>query len=127
LRGGDAGVRLFEPSPRNGQAYFSAIPASFQPRESEWLLVPMYHIFGSDELSLQAPAIRELAVMPYVAINSDEFADGMEVEVTLSDGTFRLPVRIHREMPAGVAAVSTGSSPFVGLQMPGWAKIARAK
>src|SRR5215468_6958495 len=82
LRGGDAGVRLFEPSPKNGQAYFSAIPAAFQPRENDWLLVPMYHIFGSDELSLQAPAIRELAVMPHVVINSDEFAEGMEVEVT---------------------------------------------
>jgi NADH-quinone oxidoreductase subunit G len=120
-------VRLFKPSPKNGQTYFSAIPAAFQPRESEWLLVPMYHIFGSDELSLHAPAIRELAVMPHVAINSDEFAEDMEVEVTLADGTFRFPVRIHREMPAGVAAVSVGSSPLLAVQVPGWGKIARAK
>jgi NADH-quinone oxidoreductase subunit G len=127
LRGGDAGVRLFKPSPKNGQTYFSAIPAAFQPRESEWLLVPMYHIFGSDELSLHAPAIRELAVMPHVAINSDEFAEDMEVEVTLADGTFCFPVRIHREMPAGVAAVSVGSSPLLAVQVPGWGKIARAK
>ena len=45
----------------------------------------------------------------------------------LPDGTFRFPVRIHREMPAGVAAVSVGSSPLLAVQVPGWGKIARAK
>ena len=33
-------------------SYFSEIPSAFEPREGEWLLVPMHHIFGSDELSL---------------------------------------------------------------------------
>jgi NADH-quinone oxidoreductase subunit G len=127
LRGGDAGVRLFEPAPANGQHYFSAIPLAFQPREGEWLLVPIYHIFGSDELSLSAPGIAELAAKPRVAINSDAFAEDMEVEVTCAEGTFRLPVHIHREMPAGVAALSVGLSPLTGIQFPTWGKIARAK
>jgi NADH-quinone oxidoreductase subunit G len=127
LRGGDAGVRLFEAASMNGQSYFSAIPPAFQPREGEWLLVPMYHIFGSDELSVAAPGIRELAAKPQIAVNSDDFAEGMEVEVTCSDGTYRLPVRIHPEMPAGVAALSVGLSPLVGMQLPSWGKIARPK
>jgi NADH-quinone oxidoreductase subunit G len=127
LRGGDAGVRLFEPAPTNGQAFFSTIPSAFQPREGEWLLVPMYHIFGSDELSLAAPGIAELAAKPHVAVNSEDFAEGMEIEVTCADGTFRLPVKIHSEMPAGVAALSVGFSPLVGIQLPAWGKIARPK
>jgi len=127
LRGGDAGVRLFEPAARNGQPYFGAIPPAFGPREGEWLLVPIYHIFGSDELSLSAPGIRELAAKSQVAMNSDKFGDGMEVEVTCAEGTFRLPVMIHPEMPAGVAAVSVGSSPPLGIQWPAWGKIARPK
>jgi NADH-quinone oxidoreductase subunit G len=125
LRGGDAGVRLFEPAPVNGQAYFSTIPPAFQLRGGEWLLVPMYHIFGSDELSLSAPAIAELAAKPHIAVNSADFADDTEVEVTCADGTFRLPVRIHPEMPAGVAALSVGLSPLVGMQLPAWGKIAK--
>jgi hypothetical protein len=60
-------------------------------------------------------------------VNSDDFAEGMEVEVTCPDGTFRLPVAIHREMPAGVAALSVGLSPIVGIQLPAWGKIARPK
>jgi NADH-quinone oxidoreductase subunit G len=59
LRGGDAGVRIFEPAAANGQSYFNAIPSAFEPREGEWLLVPMYHIFGSDELSLSAAGIAD--------------------------------------------------------------------
>jgi NADH-quinone oxidoreductase subunit G len=127
LRGGDAGVRLFAPATMNGQSYFSGIPPAFQPREDGWLLVPMHHIFGSDELSFAAPGIRELAAKPQVAMNSDQFAEGMEVEVSCPDGTFRLPVMIHREMPSGVAALSVGLSPLVGIQLPVWGKIARAK
>jgi NADH-quinone oxidoreductase subunit G len=127
LRGGDAGVRLFEPAPTNGQPYFNTIPPAFQPREGEWLLVPMYHIFGSDELSVAAPGIAELATKPHVAVNSHDFVEGMEVEVTCADGTFRLPVAVHPEMPAGVAALSVGLSPLVGIQLPAWGKIARPK
>ena len=76
LRGGDAGVRMFEPAPVNGQSYFSAIPAAFEPREGEWLLVPMHHIFGSDELSLSAPGIAELAAKPHVAVNAADLPGG---------------------------------------------------
>jgi NADH-quinone oxidoreductase subunit G len=127
LRSGDAGVRLFKPAAANGQAYFSAIPPAFQPREDEWLLVPMYHIFGSDELSLSAPGIAKLAAEPNVAVNSGDFAEGTEVEVTCADGRFRLPVVIHPQMPAGVAALSVGLPPLVGIQLPAWGKIARLK
>lgn len=127
LRGGDAGVRLFEPAPTNGQVYFSAIPPAFTPREGEWLLVPMYHIFGSDELSLSAPGIRELAAKPHVAVNSHDFSPNVEVEVTCGDDTFRLPVVIHPELPLGVAALSVGPSSLLGVQLPAWGTIARVK
>jgi NADH-quinone oxidoreductase subunit G len=127
LRGGDAGVRLFEPMPTNGQPYFSAVPPAFQPREDEWLIVPMYHIFGSDELSLSAAGIAELAPKPHIAVNTADFAEGMEVEVALADGAFRVPVRLRPDLPQGVAALSTGLPGLTGVKLPAWAKIARPK
>ena len=72
LRGGDAGIRLFEPSP--GGAYFTAVPPAFARRDAEWLIVPIEHIFGSEELSLQAPAVAELAPGPYLALNAADAA-----------------------------------------------------
>jgi NADH-quinone oxidoreductase subunit G len=127
LKGGDAGVRIFEPALANGQSYFGTIPAAFEPREEEWLLVPMFHIFGSDELSLSAPGIAELVPKPYVALNTDEFAEGAEVEVSCAGGTFRLPVRRRTDLPRGVAALSTGLPPVVGVTLPAWGRIARPK
>jgi NADH-quinone oxidoreductase subunit G len=127
LRGGDAGVRIVEPAPENGQPYFCDIPATFEARENEWLLVPMHHIFGSDELSLAAPGIAELAAKPHVAVNTTGFTDGMEVEVTCAGGTFLLPVRIRPEVPRGIAGLSAGVPPLAGVRLPAWGKIARPK
>jgi NADH-quinone oxidoreductase subunit G len=127
LRGGDAGVRIFEPTPANGHSYFSAIPRAFEPREGEWLLVPMYHIFGSDELSLSAPGIAELVAKPYVALNTGDLTENAEVEVSCPGGTFRLPVRIRTDLPRGVAGLSAGLPPLAGITLPTWGKIARPK
>jgi NADH-quinone oxidoreductase subunit G len=127
LRGGDPGVRMLEPAPVNGQFYFSDVPPAFEPRDGEWLLVPIHHIFGSDELSLSAPGIAELAVKPYVAVNDGDLAEGSEVEVSCASGTFRLPVRIRPDLPRGVAALSTGLFPLAGVTLPAWGKIARIK
>jgi NADH-quinone oxidoreductase subunit G len=127
LRGGDAGVRILEPAAANGQAYFNAIPAAFQPRAGKWLLLPMYHIFGSDELSLSAPGIAELTAKPQVAVNSAEFTEDQEVEISYAGGTLRLPVRIRPDLPVGVATLSVGAAPFIGIALPAWGTIARAK
>jgi len=125
LRGGDAGMRILEPAPANGQPYFDTIPPAFQPRAGEWLLVPMHQIFGSEELSLSAPGIAELASKPHVALNASDLVDGAEVEVTCASGTFRLPVRIRPDLPEGVAGISAGVPPLAGVTLPDWGKLAR--
>jgi len=122
LRGGHAGVRLFEPAPVNGQCYFNAIPPAFAPREGEWLLVPMFHIFGSDELSLSAPGIAELAAKPFVAMNTTDLPEGAEVDVICAGTTLRLPVRLRPDLPPGVASLPAG---VAGITLPIWGKIAR--
>jgi NADH-quinone oxidoreductase subunit G len=125
LRGGDPGVRMVEPSPSNGQSYFSGIPSVFEPREGEWLLVPMYYIFGSDELSCSAPGIAELATTPHVAVNAGDLMDGEEVEVRCADGMFRLPVRIRTDLPRGMAGLPAGVLPLAGCGLPAWSTIVR--
>jgi len=127
LRGGDAGVRMFEPAAPNGQSWFSAIPPAFEPREGEWLLLPMYHFIGSEELSRAAQGLSELATKPHVAVNCADLAEGTEVEVSCAGGTFRLPVRLRPDLPQGVACLSAGIAPLSGVTMPVWGKIERPK
>ena len=125
LRGGDPGVRMFEPASSNGRFYFSGMPSAFEPRDGEWLLVPMHFIFGSDELSLSAPGIAELATTPHVAVNAGDLTEGEDVEVRSAGATFRLPVRIRPDLPRGVAGLSVGLLPIAGLGLPAWGKIVR--
>ncbi len=130
LLGGDPGVRLFEPS--QGGTYFTAIPAAFARRETEWLLLPIEHIFGSEELSLRAPAIAELAPGPYLAINAADAASlhmgdaAGEVEIELGGTKHRLPLKIVREMPGGIAGIPAGLTPARGAELPAWSRISKA-
>lgn len=125
LRGGDPGVRMFEPAPSNGRFYFGGIPSVFEPREGEWLLVPMQFIFGSDELSLSAPGIAELATTPHVAVNADDLTEGEVVDVRCAGSTFRVPVRIRPDLPRGVAGLPAGVLPLAGCGLPAWGKIVK--
>src|SRR5579875_396372 len=120
LRGGDAGVRLIGPG-RQAAAYYEPVSRDGEPRDgepkdgSEWLIVPAYHVFGSEELSRHAPGIRELSPQPYIALNAADAAQfGGEAECLGQ----RVPVKVAPELPAGVAAVPAGIPPFLGFDLP---------
>ncbi len=118
LRGGPAGVRLVEPGRGNGT--FGEVPAVFAPRAGEWLLVARHHIFGSEELSREAPGVAELAPQAYVALNPDDAA-GFGGEVTVAGR--RVPVRRDAGLPRGVAAIPVGIAGFEGMELPQWSRI----
>jgi NADH-quinone oxidoreductase subunit G len=134
LKGGDPGVRLLDPgdatqAPPDG-GYFMEVPAAFERRGQEWLFVPRYHIFGSDEMSLSAPAIAQLAAQPYVALAAGEaqrlgIQPGDEVEVHLEGFAGRLPVELLAGLPEGLAALPAGLPPLQGVPLPAWGRITR--
>jgi len=129
LRGGDPGVRLFEPSQKG--VYFTSIPAAFARREAEWLIVPIEHIFGADELSFQSPAVASLAPAPYVALNAADAASlhmpeqAGEVEIELGGVKHRLPLKVLPDLPAGIAGIPAGLTPARGAVLPAWGPILR--
>jgi NADH-quinone oxidoreductase subunit G len=121
LRQGDPGVRVIE---RDGTkfSFFEQPPSAFESRQGEWLVVPLYHIFGSEELSRSAPAIGELSPEPYVALNPEDASSlGKEVELFGQ----RVPVKIATDLPKGLAGVPAGVPPFAGLDLPVWSRISR--
>src|SRR6185437_11364414 len=131
LRGGDPGVRLFEPSA--SATYFNGIPAAFTRREGEWMVLPIQHIFGSDELSMRAPGIAELAPKAYLALNAADAAglgtngNAAEVELEIGGQRQRLPLKVVPELPRGVAGIPAGLTAFRGEEFPAWSRIEQAK
>ncbi len=127
LHGGPSGVRLIEPE--TGVVY-SPGARPFEPRENEWLAVPLHHIFGSEELSRHAPAVAELAPAPYVALNAAaaarlEAEPGIEVEVSIDETAWRLPLQVRPELPDGLAGLPAGIPPLAGVALPDWIRIRR--
>jgi len=126
LRGGDPGVRLLEPDGTAACTYYNSVPAAFTPRDDSILIVPAYHIFGSEELSAQAPGIASLAPAPYLAISSADagrlkMTNGQAVTVTVAGQARELPVCIVPELPAGVAAAP--AEQLSGLTLPAWGAV----
>lgn len=125
LRGGDGGLRILEPQGTPQKTADIAIPAAFERRRGEWLVVPLYHVFGSEELSIHAPGIAELSPDPYLALNPVEGEKnrcraGDIVGLTISGRKLDLPVRLDPSLPPGVAGLPAGLPALAGLGLPAW-------
>jgi NADH-quinone oxidoreductase subunit G len=123
LHGGNPGKRLFEPAVEPTAAAPQPIPPPFVPKEGEWLVLPLYHIFGSDPLSAQSPAIKERVPQPYIALNDPDAANagilaGHYVEVLLNGQKQRLPVKLNMGLAPGTAGLPKGLAATAGLQFP---------
>ena len=92
-----------------------------------WRLVQRHHVFGSDELSDYAPAIRARRPEPYLAVNERGaralgIVDGERVIVVPVPGAVQpggtawtLPVRIHPQLAGGLVSLPAGYR-----EQPGW-------
>lgn len=130
LRGGDPGVRLIEPAQPGNRAYFSDVPAAFEQRSDQWLLVPLHHIFGSEELSVLAPGIAALAASPYLALHPDDAAQlgygaGDDAQLHLERTTYWLPLQLRPDLPPGVAGLPAALPSLEGIMLPCRGKIMR--
>ena len=128
LRGGDPGIRLIEPGQAAASNYFDHIPNAFTRRDQEWLLVPLYHIFGSEELSFVSPGIAELAPKPYIALGAGDaeslgIRSGEAVKVQVNRAVYHLPVVISRDLPAGVAGLPVGLPLLTGINLPAYSAL----
>lgn len=113
LRSGDSGVRLIEPKAEANVSYFGDIPAAFAARTDAWRVAPMYHLFGSDELSALAPAVKSMVVHPYVALSATDAArlkitENSIVKVTLANRTYSLRLQINKTLTPGLVGLPVG-------------------
>jgi NADH-quinone oxidoreductase subunit G len=130
LRGGDPGRRLIETDTGAEVSYFQEIPGIFRTDPGKLLVLPLYHIFGSEEFSAISPAIAELAPKPYLGLTHEDadslkLREGEEAVLTLNDRVMHLPVRIINTLPGGVAALPFGLPGLQDIFLPSWGKVSR--
>lgn len=130
LRGGDSGVRLFEPSKTARATYATNVPLEFRRKAGEWELQALPQIFGSDEQSAWSHPIQQLAAKPFVELHVADAAElglreGDLANVEIDGKTHKLPVRTTGELLRGTAGVPVGLSGFPVIQLPATTKISK--
>jgi len=125
LHGGNPGKRLFEPDLNSKAEYFNSTPSAYSLKEGEgqYMVLPLYHIFGSDELNALSPAVAERVPQPYIALNDSDAAkagieEGAIVEVLLSGNKKWLPVKLKMGLPQGTAGLPKGLRETAGIAYP---------
>ena len=130
LRGDMPGPLLISPVTAASD-YYTQIPAAFTAEHERWLLLPAYHIFGSEALSLLSPGIAELAVPPYLALSAADarqhgWQEGQVLTVTKQSWSCALPLTIRPDISPGIAIIPVLDGLPGGL-LPAWGTLKSVK
>ncbi|MNS03808.1 NADH-quinone oxidoreductase subunit G [compost metagenome] len=116
LHDGDPGVRLIEPL-INTSASFITSSSEEEKKSNDWTVVPIHHIFGSEELSNLSAPIAELSPAPYVALNETDLKElGLNptdrLIITLNNNDFELPIQLKYGLPPKTVGIPYGLKDF---------------
>jgi NADH-quinone oxidoreductase subunit G len=123
LIGGDPGRRLITTDENASPAYFEPASPKTPAQPGNFQLVPFYHIFGSEPLSMQSPGVAERAPQPYLALNPAdaqtlELKSGDNAQITLQETVISLPVRLDATLASGLAGLPVGLKGVPKLDLP---------
>jgi len=128
LKGGDPGIRMFEPNDQAEVNFYNHVPSAFEPKQGQWQVVPVYHIFGSEELSSKGKAIGERIperkiYMNEVDAKSIKMIDNQSVQLDISGKILQSKIKINNSFPKGIIGISYNLPGMPFLSLPGWGKI----
>ncbi len=127
LQGGDPGIRLIHPATA-APKYFTSIPEPYMPMDEHLWILPIHHIFGSDELSAKSEVLKERIPKPYVLLSSAskaelEVEEGEKLFFEIDGQPYALPVRLSDALPKGAAALPQGIDSIPYSELPAWAVV----
>lgn len=127
MKGGDPGVRLIEPSGGSKNIYFNQAKGITEVQKDEWLIVPVYKIFGSDELSSVSSSILQRIQEPFVLMNQKDadmitLNDGDYVQLEILKISLRVKVKIENSFVTGLTGLSVNLPGMPFIDIPGFGK-----
>ena len=111
LRAGDPGVRLIEAAGR--PLPWFAVNAPFSPKAGQWTIVPLHHLFGSEETSAAAAPLQSRIPQAYVALGETTaeqlgVAEGTLLDLSIGKLNLSLPLRIDPQLADGLIGLPVG-------------------
>jgi len=133
LHGGDPGKRLLEipDDQHNDFQYYNHVPLANESTD-DWIVLPLYHIYGSEEFSSKSEAVAERIPEPYLAANADDLVHsgiiaGSRVTLKINGNSFQLPVVIKNKIPRGMIGLPVGIPGLSYVKLPAKGKIEEMK
>ena len=127
LEGGDSGVRLIEPIAGSDVPYYAPDLAGDVPA---LCAMPLFHIFGSEELSTLSPAVAEMSPKAYIALNAEDarergIAEGDDVQLALNGTSLTAKARTSAAIVRGVVGVPAGLRGMPFMELPAAASVTK--
>lgn len=127
MKGGDPGIRLLGNQP-SVQPDLLLADVPMAGKANEWLILPVYCIFGSEELSAKGQAVNERIPQPFILVNSKNAPvlpvdDNGAFRLSIGDKTIQVLIRIDDSIPEGVIGLSVNLPGMDYLELPAYGKI----
>ncbi len=114
LHGGDPGLRLLEPQANGRPPYFREAPDRYVPIPGHVHVMPLYSIFGSEELSMYTKGIAHNAQDFFCMYMNPEdmhqwgISPGIWVSFDVDHYTYQMVAVPNHWLPRGIAALNAG-------------------
>jgi NADH-quinone oxidoreductase subunit G len=113
LKAGDSGIRLIEPKGSEVSALPKAESSNAVKIAEQLQVVPLYHLFGSEELSSYASIMKTVTPPPYLAIHPDDAAqisarEHNSVTIVIGENKYSLPLRMDASLTLGTVGLPVG-------------------
>lgn len=128
LQHDDHGIRLCEQTATYPPLLFKDIPEAFVPRQDRWLLLPQFHVFGSEELSVYSEGIRKLSPSPYIALSESDamewaLGEGDDIFIQLDGKQYLFPLTIQKGLCRGIVLMPSGVPGMPAAAWGTWVRI----
>ncbi|URJ27678.1 NADH-quinone oxidoreductase subunit NuoG [Candidatus Blochmanniella camponoti] len=115
LYSGNPGIRVLHTDNGSTLNWFNMIPQSFKIMKNvdRWLIVPYWHLFGSEETSQRSKCIQDCMPNPYVMLNQLDalqlkIQKNMLLKFTCADQILCLPIKFSTNLPTGHIGLPLG-------------------
>lgn len=128
LKDGNPGVLLFSEKTYPLIDFFKIIPEPYKPEKDKLLVVPVYMIFGSDELSSKSRSVAERIPDPFLILNKKEITRLHVIEyetfkLIVNQLIIKIKIIANDTLPDGIAGLSIISPGIPYINLPEYGKV----
>ncbi len=127
-----SGVRVLDGAAPGRELPRFPAPARFARKDGDFVLVPVHAIYGSEQLSMYTPGVRERAPEPYVGLNAEDAErldarEGDLLELWLPWMDARAPLHIVPSLVGGTAGLPVGLPGLPYISLPARVRLSKAE